>query len=91
MWFQWWFQKIYSNIIIIQNFSLTQSKYFPTIKTVHIIEKNGKVDTNTVNAVVDSILPRFAPMKIKIVVGKQLFKRKQNEIKESIENSTHFA
>ena len=67
-----------------------QTKHFPIIKRIHL--KSGKADNDTVNAIVDRILPRFAhtPMKIKIVVGQKLFQRKSQEIKKIIENSTHF-
>jgi len=60
------------------------------IKRIHL--KSGKADNDTINAIVDRILPRFAhtPMKIKIVVGQKLFQRKSQEIKKIIENSTHF-
>ena len=67
-----------------------QIKHFPIIKRIHL--KSGKADNDTINAIVDRILPRFAhtPMKIKIVVGQKLFQRKSQEIKKIIENSTHF-
>ena len=40
----------------------------------------------------DKIVQRFEFMvvKVKLVVGMKLFKRKQAQIKEMIENSTHF-
>ena len=66
----------------------TQSKYFPTIK--RILLDDGKKETATISMVIDRIHQRYSPMKVKIVVGQKLFKRKAQEIKATIERSTHF-
>ena len=39
---------------------------------------------------VDRLTLQNVPMKVKIVIGLKLFKRKMQEIKNSIDNSTHF-
>merc|ERR1712083_19641 len=66
------------------------TKFFPTVNKVVLGKSKG--DANTITTLVDKILyktDQFVPMKVKIVVGQKLFKRKSNEIKASIENSTH--
>ncbi len=42
------------------------------------------------NEVIDKIVKKFGSMKVKLVVGQKLFKRKLPEIKIMVENSTHF-
>jgi hypothetical protein len=64
------------------------AKYFPTIKKIRL--DGSKVDHNMTSIIVDRVLNRNLPMKIKIVIGQKLFKRKSQEIKTIIENSTHF-
>merc|ERR1719210_2381485 len=64
------------------------NKYFPTVQKVHL--NGSKIDYGLVNDLVEKIMQyKFIPMKIKIVVGQKLFKRKQAEIKKIIEDSTH--
>lgn len=66
-----------------------QSKHFPTIKRVHFGDKNTQ-NRGMLESLVDRITLQNVPMKVKIVIGLKLFKRKSQEIKTSIENSTHF-
>lgn len=66
------------------------AKFFPTIKDNLLGMKN---DSATVASIVDRLLSAqkaLPPMKVKIVVGQKLFKRKCSEIKSVIDNSTHF-
>ena len=66
----------------------SQTKFFPTIKSQAV---PGKADSGTITPLVDRLLRhKDQPTKVKIVVGQKLFKRKSQEIKTSIENSTHF-
>ena len=66
-----------------------QSKFFPTVKAEKIDGKTP-LDHDDVNNLINQINQRFGSMKVKIVVGQKLFKRKHLEIKTMIENSSHF-
>ena len=66
-----------------------QSKHFPTIKRVHFGDKNTQ-NKGMLENLVDRLTLQNVPMKVKIVIGLKLFKRKMQEIKNSIDNSTHF-
>jgi len=65
------------------------SKHFPTIKRVHFGDKNTQ-NKGMLENLVDKLTLQNVPMKVKIVIGLKLFKRKMQEIKNSIDNSTHF-
>ena len=47
------------------------------------------LDHDVMNCIVEQIVERSPPMKVKLVVGQKLFKRKAAEIKKTIEQSTH--
>ena len=65
-----------------------QSKYFPTVKKELIDKCENKHDAT--NRVISKIVTRNGLMKVKIVVGAKLFKRKSTEIRDMVDKSTHF-
>ena len=66
-----------------------QKKFFPRIHG-HLIGNKKPVDHELVSSLVGKIVLRHGTVKVKIVVGQKLFKKKQPEIKEMIEKSSHF-
>ena len=65
-----------------------QKKYFPRIRD-QVIGNKKPVDHNLVNSLIAKIVENFGLMKVKIVVGQKLFKKKSQEIKAMIEKSSH--
>ena len=55
-----------------------------------MIGNKKPVDHELVNSLVTKIVLRHGTVKVKIVVGQKLFKKKMMEIKEMIEKSSHF-
>jgi len=65
-----------------------QKKYFPRIHG-RLIGDKKPVDHNLINSLIGKIVENFGLMKVKIVVGQKLFKKKASEIKEMIDKSSH--
>ena len=64
--------------------------YFPQVTKGKLNAKRGPVNHEVTNSIIDKIYLKYGMMKIKVVVGMKLFKRKQTDIKSMIEQSTHF-
>jgi hypothetical protein len=54
-----------------------------------LIGDKKPVDHNLINSLIGKIVENFGLMKVKIVVGQKLFKKKASEIKEMIDKSSH--
>lgn len=71
--------------IVLKLGEMFQKNFFPTISTQYLCTR--KEEVGTVSAAVAST---FGTMKVKLVIGKKLFKKSMSDIKTMVENSTHF-
>ena len=75
---------------MIPSSPLAQNKFFPKLKTKKL-GALGLADPSALNEAVTLVNKHFPEgRKVKLVVGHKMFKRKQTEIKQMVENSTHF-
>jgi hypothetical protein len=75
---------MYSYILFV----LPQSKFFPTVKSKKL-DVQKPLDHDVMNCIVEQIVERCGIMKVKLVIGQKLFKRKAAEIKKMVDMSTH--
>ncbi len=74
---------------VIHIYKILQTEFFPQV-TKSLFKKNKPVNHELTNSILEKIFLKYGMMKIKVVIGMKLFKRRHSDIKSIIEQSTHF-
>ena len=67
-------------------FVSSQGKHFPTVKDYKLKSQT----TDSINQLVQRVEERFGRLKVNLVIGAKLYKKKLAEITKTLEDGVHF-